>query len=46
MTMIERVNSFKNEYLSSLIEEYTDKRKAPESHGMTYAIRAYVAIND
>jgi hypothetical protein len=44
--MIERVNSFKNEYLSSLIEEYTDKRKAPESHGMAYAIRAYLASND
>ena len=46
MTMIERVNSFKNEYLSSLIEEYTDKQKAPESHWMTYAIRAYLTSND
>ena len=40
MTMIERVSSFKNEYFNALIEKYTDRKQAPESHGMNRAIRA------
>ena len=43
MTMLERVGSYSNEYFNSLIREYTDKGKAPESHGMNRAIRAYWA---
>lgn len=39
MTMLERVGSYSNEYFNSLIREYTDKGKAPESHGMNRAIR-------
>jgi len=38
MTMLERVGSYSNEYFNSLIREYTDKSKAPESHGMNRAI--------
>ena len=46
MTMLERVGSYSNEYFNSLIREYTDKGKAPESHGMNRAIRAYLNTND
>lgn len=46
MTMIERVSSFKNEYFNALIEKYTDRKQAPESHGMNRAIRAYLESND
>lgn len=46
MTMIERVGSFKNEYFNALIEKYTDRQQAPESHGMNRAIRAYLESND
>ena len=42
MTMLERVGSYSNEYFNSLIREYTDKGKAPESHGMNRAIHAYL----
>ena len=44
--MIERVSSFKNEYFNALIEKYTDRKQAPESHGMNRAIRAYLESND
>lgn len=46
MTMLERVGSYSNEYFNSLIREYTDKSKAPESHGMNRAIHAYLNTND
>lgn len=46
MTMLERVGSYSNEYFNSLIREYTDKGKAPKSHGMNRAIRAYLNTND
>ena len=46
MTMLDRVNSFRNEYFNGLIREYTDKKAAPESHGMNRAIMAYLQTND
>ena len=46
MTMKERVNSYRNEYLDGLIEKYTEKKQAPESHGMNRAIIAYLHTND
>ena len=46
MTMLNRVGSFNNEYFNSLIREYTDKGRRPESFGMSRAIMAYLDTND
>ena len=46
MTMLKRVGSFNNEYFNSLIREYTDKGRRPESFGMSRAIMAYLDTND
>lgn len=46
MTMKERVTSYRNEYFDGLIEKYTAKKQAPESHGMNRAIIAYLHTND
>ena len=46
MTMLERVKSFRNEYFNSVIQEQTDRKKAPENYGLNRAVRAYLNTND